>query len=351
MAACAGLQRQPAEGRADRRQIRFEEGRPSFPSSPWRCIAIQRPGAPIPTRSTPTISRARRRPSGPPNAWKPFGNGQRACIGRGFAMHEAALALGMILQRFKLIDHTRYQMVLKETLTIKPDGFKIKVRPRTDADRAKSPETAPTTAAATSGGFAPGRARPGHDTPLLVLYGSNLGTAEELATRVADLAAVNGFAARLAPLDEAAGKLPTEGGVLDLLRVVQRRAARQCRAIRQMARRRSRARRVRGRPLCALRLRQHRLGGDLSSDPPADRRSAFWTWRQARLCARRRQRARGSRRPIRGLVRKVASAGGQGTRHRDRLRRRKRRDAAIPHRTGRRRARRRLRSPPAAQRR
>ncbi len=28
----------------------------------------------------------------PINAWKPFGNGQRACIGRGFAMHEAALA-------------------------------------------------------------------------------------------------------------------------------------------------------------------------------------------------------------------------------------------------------------------
>src|SRR6201990_2717611 len=71
----------------------------------------------------------------PINAWKPFGNGQRACIGRGFAMHEAALAIGMILQRFKLIDNHRYQMHLKETLTIKPDGFKIKVRARSDADR------------------------------------------------------------------------------------------------------------------------------------------------------------------------------------------------------------------------
>src|SRR6201991_1633984 len=71
----------------------------------------------------------------PVNAWKPFGNGQRACIGRGFAMHEAGLAIGMGLQRFKLIDHHRYQMVLKETLTIKPDGFKIKVRARTDKDR------------------------------------------------------------------------------------------------------------------------------------------------------------------------------------------------------------------------
>src|SRR6202042_1874710 len=71
----------------------------------------------------------------PVNAWKPFGNGQRACIGRGFAMHEAALAIGMILQRFRLIDVHRYQMHLKETLTIKPEGFKIKVRPRNNKDR------------------------------------------------------------------------------------------------------------------------------------------------------------------------------------------------------------------------
>ena len=151
----------------------------------------------------------------PVNAWKPFGNGQRACIGRGFAMHEAALAIGMILQRFKLIDVNRYQMHLKETLTIKPDGFKIKVRPRTEKERGAY------TGAATPAAVAPGaaaspraRTRPGHNTPLLVLYGSNLGTAEELATRVADLAEVNGFATRLAPLDDFVGKLPEQGGVL-----------------------------------------------------------------------------------------------------------------------------------------
>ena len=150
----------------------------------------------------------------PINAWKPFGNGQRACIGRGFAMHEAALAIGMILQRFKLIDNHRYQMQLKETLTIKPDGFKIKVRPRTDADRGAFAGRAAAAAAASTAAPRAARARPGHNTPLLVLYGSNLGTAEELATRVADLAEVNGFATKLAPLDEYAGKLPEEGGVM-----------------------------------------------------------------------------------------------------------------------------------------
>ena len=72
----------------------------------------------------------------PPNAYKPFGSGQRACIGRQFAMQEATLVLGMLLQRFDLIDHRGYDLKVKETLTIKPDGLRIKVQPR--AGRAAS---------------------------------------------------------------------------------------------------------------------------------------------------------------------------------------------------------------------
>jgi cytochrome P450/NADPH-cytochrome P450 reductase len=129
-------------------------------------------------------------------------------------MHEAALAIGMILQRFKLIDVNRYQMHLKETLTIKPDGFKIKVRPRADKERGAFAGRAAAAVAASNTAAAPARTRPGHNTPLLVLYGSNLGTAEELATRVADLAEVNGFATKLGALDDYVGKLPEQGGVL-----------------------------------------------------------------------------------------------------------------------------------------
>jgi cytochrome P450 len=44
----------------------------------------------------------------PPNAYKPFGTGQRACIGRQFALQEATLVLGMLLQRF--VDYLDYEL-------------------------------------------------------------------------------------------------------------------------------------------------------------------------------------------------------------------------------------------------
>lgn len=171
-----------------------------------------------PENFAPDRERAR-----PVNAYKPFGNGQRACIGRQFAMQESALVIGMMLQRFRLIDHTRYTLKLKETLTIKPEGLKIKVRPRVHKTAVAAASVAVDTpparrngAAAPSGARAPAppASLPGHGTPLLVLFGSNLGTSEDAARRVADLAAGQGFDTRVAWLDDFAGKLPTEGGVL-----------------------------------------------------------------------------------------------------------------------------------------
>src|SRR5262249_35322216 len=53
-----------------------------------------------------------------------------------------------------------------------------------------------------------------HGTPLLVLYGSNLGTSEELARQIAQDAEANGFATTLAPLDRFVGQLPREGAVV-----------------------------------------------------------------------------------------------------------------------------------------
>jgi cytochrome P450/NADPH-cytochrome P450 reductase len=150
----------------------------------------------------------------PPNAYKPFGTGQRACIGRQFALQEATLVLGMLLQRFEFVDHLRYELKVKTTLTMKPDGFHIQVHPRADVhlDRGAPvaaaersvvvPETAP----------APLVAR--HGTPLSVLFGSNLGTAESIATRLAQEGTERGFAVTLGALDDHVDDLPRDGAAL-----------------------------------------------------------------------------------------------------------------------------------------
>ncbi len=147
----------------------------------------------------------------PPHAYKPFGNGQRACIGRQFAMTEATLVLGMILQRFKLIDHTRYQLKIKESLTIKPEGLVMRVRSRPDIVRGAG--TAVATARPAPKKAVPKKAAASHGTKLTVLFGSNMGTAEELARSIADAGEANGFSTTLAALDDHAGKLPADGAV------------------------------------------------------------------------------------------------------------------------------------------
>jgi len=50
----------------------------------------------------------------PPNSWKPFGNGQRACIGRAFAWQESLLTLNINYAVFGAGHHdwiTTYQKI------------------------------------------------------------------------------------------------------------------------------------------------------------------------------------------------------------------------------------------------
>ena len=150
----------------------------------------------------------------PPNAYKPFGTGQRACIGRQFALQEAVLVLGMLLQRFEFVDHLQYELKVKSTLTIKPDEFHIQVRPRPDVrlDRA-APATEPEHAAALPTA-APAALVARHGTPLAVLFGSNLGTAESIATRLAQEGTERGFDVTLGVLDDHVGDLPRDGAAL-----------------------------------------------------------------------------------------------------------------------------------------
>ena len=147
--------------------------------------------------------------SRPAHAYKPFGNGQRACIGRQFAIQEAILVLGMLLQRFELFDHSSYKLDIKETLSIKPNEFTIKARLREDVERGGSvvAEEAKPSEETQAAPIA------SHGTPMLVLFGSNLGSSEGFAREVAQKCEFGGFDVTMADLDTYAGKLPTDGAV------------------------------------------------------------------------------------------------------------------------------------------
>ncbi|WP_082119401.1 bifunctional cytochrome P450/NADPH--P450 reductase [Saccharothrix sp. ST-888] len=165
-----------------------------------------------PSRFTPEAEAARS-----PHAFKPFGTGERACIGRQFALHEATMLLGMLVHRYRLIDHADYRLSLKQSLTIKPDGFTLTLVPRTPADRAASRTALPAAHAPadnTPGEAAalPTRVRPG--TGLLLLHGSNYGTCREFSARLAHTAAELGCDTASAPLDDHRAVLPTDRPVV-----------------------------------------------------------------------------------------------------------------------------------------
>lgn len=151
----------------------------------------------------------------PVHAFKPFGTGERACIGRQFALHEATMLLAMLVHRYRLHDHADYRLHVKETLTLKPEGFTLTLTPRTAADRVHAPlpgavqaqaerTATPDTLAA--------RVRPG--TSALFLHGSNYGTCRAFAAQLADEAAAVGCATEVAALDAYAGALPTDRPVV-----------------------------------------------------------------------------------------------------------------------------------------
>ena len=106
----------------------------------------------------------------------PFGNGERSCIGRAFALQEATLVLAMMLQRFELRRPAPYSLDVKETLTLKPEGLLVNARVRQQVSRTALAEVAPVPEAATASS---------HGTPLVVLFGSNSGASEAFARRIA----------------------------------------------------------------------------------------------------------------------------------------------------------------------
>ncbi|MFC3572496.1 bifunctional cytochrome P450/NADPH--P450 reductase [Streptomyces yaanensis] len=158
-----------------------------------------------PARFAPEAESARS-----PHAYKPFGTGERACIGRQFALHEATLLLGLLAHRYRLIDHDQYELNVRQTLTIKPDGLTLTLIRRTSADRATRP--APTRPTRAFDFARPGRVRQG--TSVLLLHGSNYGTCRDVTAQLADHADQLGCTTDVAPLDAYAGALPTDRPVV-----------------------------------------------------------------------------------------------------------------------------------------
>lgn len=142
-----------------------------------------------------------------PHAYKPFGSGERACIGRQFAMVEAKIALAMLLRAFTISDPHAYKLRIKETLSIKPDDFWMRVRLRQPHERiqlaAPAPEPATDAAIGSVGGAG---------QQFAVLYGTSLGTARDIAEEIAERARLDGFEVVVRSMDESfkGGALPDD---------------------------------------------------------------------------------------------------------------------------------------------
>jgi len=142
-----------------------------------------------------------------PHAYKPFGNGARACIGRQFALVEAKLAIAMILQKFAISDRKGYRLSLKETLSIKPDDFNVRIRLRKLNERLMVGSADLSAGSSASDEVA--RAA-GAGQRLSVIYGTSLGTARDIAEEIAERAGADGFETRVVSLDDAMNTLPED---------------------------------------------------------------------------------------------------------------------------------------------
>ncbi|KAJ5692456.1 Bifunctional cytochrome NADPH reductase [Penicillium macrosclerotiorum] len=158
----------------------------------------------------------------PKNAWKPFGNGMRGCIGRPFAWQEALLVVAILLQNFNFqMDNPSYDLRIKQTLTIKPKDFQIRASLRQGLDPTKlSLFLSGTTGAIDSANVADRERKPrpaqvnGKLKPMHIFYGSNTGTCEAFARRLADDAVAYGYAAQTSSLDSAMQNIPKDDPVV-----------------------------------------------------------------------------------------------------------------------------------------
>ncbi len=157
----------------------------------------------------------------PHNAWKPFGNGQRSCLGRAFALQEATMVLALLLQHFDFeFSDPNYKLKMLDGLTSKPEDLYIHVH-----QRSKYPYHGPHGGDGlnSSGGAASGMDNPFEDLSeevesnghcIRLLVGSNAGTSRNFANRLASFAGAQGYETRVEDLDSAVDNLDPEETLL-----------------------------------------------------------------------------------------------------------------------------------------
>ena len=156
----------------------------------------------------------------PPNSWKPFGNGARACIGRPFAWQEALLAVCLLLQNFNFrADDPGYQLSYSQTLTIKPKGFYMYATLRDGIDPIHLEHNLYGKVDASEKMSAKDKKIEGMgngtpEKPMTILYGSNTGTCESLAQTLATQAPNHGFKATVKTLDTVVNNVPKDEPVV-----------------------------------------------------------------------------------------------------------------------------------------
>lgn len=157
----------------------------------------------------------------PKNAWKPFGNGMRGCIGRPFAWQEALLVVAILLQNFNFhMDNPSYDLRIKQTLTLKPKDFHMRatLRDGLDATTLGTMLSAGETPSQESGAASRDRKKavpsPDQMKPMHIFFGSNTGTCEAFARRMADDAVAYGYAAEVSSLDSVMQNVPKNDPVV-----------------------------------------------------------------------------------------------------------------------------------------
>lgn len=155
-----------------------------------------------------------------PHSWSPFGTGMRSCIGRAFAWQEMMLAFAALLQNFSFImDNPSYSLQVQTALTIKPKGFYIRAIPRGGLTPLQLEARLVGLREGDSNSSNSVSDRPKPTVPpedkedevgekMNIYYGTNSGTCEFMARRLASDASVRGFVASVEPLDIAKGALP-----------------------------------------------------------------------------------------------------------------------------------------------